>query len=118
MRAASPAGRARPHLFLTRRPAGHCGGHREHRDPGRWEAHAATGFSAGDVVGKIAVGRQDRFGCAGDGAPVNGRHYGPRLIGDAAVDQTRRGRKRYLLEANSEIHTTSLRALAVARYWQ
>jgi hypothetical protein len=38
---------------------------------------AATFSPAGDVVGKITVGYQGWFACAGDGAPINGWwHYG------------------------------------------
>jgi chitodextrinase len=40
--------------------------------PALWSRPAAAASPVGDVVGKITVGYQGWFACAGDGAPING----------------------------------------------
>ncbi|WP_399129468.1 fascin domain-containing protein [Actinacidiphila sp. ITFR-21] len=44
---------------------------------------AALASAPGDVVGKISVGYQGWFACAGDGAPINGRWHRSRNWGQA-----------------------------------
>ncbi|MEV4556526.1 discoidin domain-containing protein [Kitasatospora sp. NPDC049285] len=50
---------------------------------GLGEGPAAAASAPGDVVGKVTVGYQGWFACAGDGAPINGWWHWARNMGQA-----------------------------------